>query len=527
MTLSDLLRRGPLQRLQDAFSAISELPIRIRDADGEPLTRPSPPGQALGAPSHAAADITEVPVLVGGEVIGRVVFCNPPGTGPAETSPDPRATAALKLMADILGRLCDRQKELHSRVDELATLYHLTAEFTGQRDLQTVLDLVTRTVVEVVGAKACAIRLISEDGRELLIKAVANLSQEYLKKGAILIAESEIDRAVLADLKPVYVADQRSDPRVMYPAEARREGIVSALCAPLVFQGKPEGVLRVYMGEVHEFDWFAVSLLQAIAAQAAAAIVHARLDEEAATAWTMRRQLRLAGEVQRQMIPAHPPHIAGLDIAATYVPCFELAGDFYDFLDLPPDNTGIAVCDVVGKGVRASLLMASIRAALRAHAAYLYSMSEIVGNVNRSLCADTQIGDFATMFYGVIEAASRRFTYVNAGHLPPILVRSGQCCHLTTGGAVLGVEPTLQWNHDSFVLHPGDVILIYTDGLSEAMNFQDEAFGRQRVERALLEAVQDDLSAAGINRQVVWHMSRFAGLQSRLDDLTLVTIRAV
>ena len=152
----------------------------------------------------------------------------------------------------------------------------------------------------------------------------------------------------------------------------------------------------------HRHLQFEVSLLQAIAAQAAAAIVNARLDEEAARAWTMRRQLRLAGEVQRQMIPANPPQIDGLDIAATYVPCFELAGDFYDFIDLPPDNTGIAVCDVVGKGVRASLLMASIRATLRAHAAYLYSMSEIVGNVNRSLCADTQIGDFATMFYGVI-----------------------------------------------------------------------------------------------------------------------------
>ena len=530
--LTDFLSAETLQKLQDAFSAVSELPIRIYDAAGRPMTEPSAAGG--GAPAAHRADrpagpggASEVPVLIGSEVAGRIRYCRGDGSDSRPVTPTEHGLSLLRLMANILGRLCDREREIHARVDELATLYHLTAEFSGPRDLQGVLDLVADTVVKVLRAKACAIRLLSEDHSELVVKAVANLSAEYLNKGPVLVSQSPLDQEALTAGRPVYARDWGSDPRVLYPQEARREGIVSALCAPLVYRGHPEGVLRAYMGRVHEFNWFEVSLLQAVAAQAAAAIVNARLREEAIRSHNMRRQLRLAGEVQRQMIPAQPPQPPGFDMAAIYVPCFELGGDFYDFIDLPPDNLGVAVCDVVGKGIRASLLMASIRASLRANAENVYHMSQVLDAVNRNLCADSLVSDFATMFYGVLEVPVRRFTYANAGHTPPLLARGGQCCHLTTGGGVLGLDPSLHWNHDSFILQPHDLILIYTDGLPEAMNFKDEPFGRPRVERSLLEAASQGLSADGIVKHVLWQMRRFAGLHERTDDLTLVAIKVV
>jgi sigma-B regulation protein RsbU (phosphoserine phosphatase) len=314
---------------------------------------------------------------------------------------------------------------------------------------------------------------------------------------------------------------------VLYPAEARVEGIASSLCAPMIYSGQVEGILRVYTGQVHRFNWFETALLEAIAAQAAAAIVNARLYEEALKGEHMQRQLTLAGEVQREMIPSEPPSIPGYDIGAVYVPSYELSGDFYDFIALPEGNVGLAVADIVGKGVRASLLMASIRASLRAHAVNIYDMTTVMGKVNRDLCADSIISDFATLFYGVLDTQARKLTYSNAGHTPPILVRDGHTLRLTTGGTVLGIESGIRYSTEAFDLKSGDVILAYTDGLPEAMNFHDECFGNDRVADALKEAVSLGLSAEGIVRHVLWIMRKFAGLQRRFDDLTLVAVRVL
>ena len=420
-TLTDYIDAATLQQLQDAFVAVARAPICICGPESRPLTKDSP--TCAAAP---AGEVEHAPIRIDGQEVGRITWPAQP-QGPADVEALRRFGG---LLAELIARQAQRNEAHATRVQELAALYRLTAEFTTQRDVQKVLDLVARTVVDVLKAKACSIRLLSEDRTELVIKAVANLSAEYLSKGPILLSNSQIDQVVIRDLKTVTIADERTDPRVLYPAEARREGIVSGLCAPMVYKGRAEGVLRVYMDEPHEFDWYEVSLLQAIAAEAGAAIVNARLYAEAVNAANIRRQLRLAAEVQRRMIPAAAPALPGYRIAALYVPCFELGGDFYDFLSLPQNNLGVAVCDVVGKGVRASLLMASIRASLRAHAANIYQMSEVMGRVNRDLCSDTLVSDFATLFYGVIDGPARRLTFANAGHPPPILFRGGQASRL-------------------------------------------------------------------------------------------------
>lgn len=553
--LTDYMAPESLQRIQDEFASVLRIPLRICTPEGEPLTAPSavrgePPaaegGRAAGATDSAdacgAVRQADVPIVLDGAMLGRIIVrpedppaaqaamapAEPPAAaGPGPDQAPPQAVPLLGLMASVIARRWNRQRLLRSRIAELATMYRLTAEFAGQRDLQSVLDLVARTVVEVLHAKACSIRLLTADRTELVVKAVANLSPEYLNKGPILLSASVIDQEVVSSGRSVYIADERMDPRVLYPAEAQREGIVSALCAPLLYKGQCEGVIRVYTAKLHEFDWYERSLLEAIAAQAAAAIVNARLYEEAVRAADLRRDLRLAGEVQRRMIPARPPRFAGLDLGAAYVPCFELGGDFYDFLPLGPDNLGVAVCDVVGKGARASLLMASIRAGLRAHATNIYHMSRVLAMVNRDLCADTAMSDFATLFYGVLDGRQKRFTYANAGHCPPLLIRSGQCRQLSSSGGVLGIDPHYSWPHESTTLAGGDVLVLYTDGLTEAMDSRDESFGPSRLEQAALAAVAQGQNAEGIVNHILREVRRFAGLQTPLDDLTLIAIRVL
>lgn len=499
--LTEYISEKLLEELQAAM-AKGELPLRI----------------AAEAPSGGEG---EAPIVVEDEVVGVLRL---EGAG---VDGGCRGEYVLKLAADLVSRLCRAEGELRMRVQELATLYRLNNEFAGKRDLQTVLDVVARTVVEVMRVKACSIRLLSEDRTELVIKAAANMSQEYLNKGPILLSESRIDIEALTTGKMVYIADERTDPRVLYPAEARREGIVSALCAPMTYKGQAVGAIRVYTAEPHQFSGHETSLLHAIAANAAAAIVHAQLHEEAEHASAMERSLQTAAEVQRRMIPAKPPEIPGLEIAAVYVPTYQLSGDFYDFLSLPENNLGVAICDVMGKGVRASLLMAGIRASLRAHAASVYHMSDVVRRVNRTLCTDTLRSDFATLFYGVIDVNSRRLTYTNAGHLPPLLFRDGRSRELSTGGGVIGIEPDFTWRHDWVDLRSGDVLLLYTDGVCEAMNFRDEPFGRRRVENAAQAAIADGRNANGIVQHVLWETRRFAGLQTRADDLTIVAVKVL
>ena len=153
-----------------------------------------------------------------------------------------------------------------------------------------------------------------------------------------------------------------TDPRVQYPQQSMREGIVSMLSVGLRYKGKSIGVLRVYTDEERTFSPLKIDLLKAVGAQAAAAIENARLVSEARDAEALEKQVAMAAEVQQRMIPHHPPEVAGLDMASVYVPCFALGGDFFDFITLPDNNIGLAIADVSGKGLPASLIMATVRA---------------------------------------------------------------------------------------------------------------------------------------------------------------------
>lgn len=541
--VNDYLDEQTLRTIQRAFSAVLGREVSIHTPDGRAATPPDPAPPSWETPPDAPAAtkpvsapasarpgrktprIFEVPVHMDDELAGWIrVAPEEDGDADAAFVPVERENV-LRLFAGVLGRLARDAMQLRRRVEQLLALQHVLAEITGVHELQQILDTVTKITVDALKAKAGAIRLLDEDGDELVIRSLHSISPQYLDTDPIPLSDSPLDREVLAGREPVYVADMTTDPRVVYQETARREGFVSALCAPMIFKNHREGVLRVFMDRHYEFDWFEKQLLQTIADSAAAAIANARLYAEAQKSWEMKRQLALAAEVQQRMIPEAAPKLDGVDICARYIPSQELAGDFYDFIPLPADNLGIAVCDVMGKGVRASLLMASIRASLRAHASNIYEMSDVLGRVNRDLCADTVSSDFATMFYGVLNARTRVFTYACAGHMPPILVRDGQVCYLETKGGLLGVLPEMVYPWDRLQLRSGDVILAYTDGISEALNFKNEPYGRKRIEEALLYAVQQNYSAEGIVRYCLWDLRRFAGLRRREDDRTLLAIK--
>ncbi|MGA2499197.1 MAG: SpoIIE family protein phosphatase, partial [Tepidisphaeraceae bacterium] len=366
------------------------------------------------------------------------------------------------------------------------------------------------------------IRLIDKERDELIIKAVCNLSPEYLAKGPVLLSTAAIDREALSSKGYCHVLDMTTDPRVQYSHEAQREGIVSMLSAGMRYKGRAIGALRVYTSEQKAFSQLEIDLLKAVAAQAAAAIENTRLYEESLRAKELEKQVKMASEVQQRMVPREAPRIEGVDLACVYVPCHALGGDLYDYIELPGENIGLVVADVSGKGVPASLIMAAVRASIRAHVDNIYYLYEVMRRVNRMVCRDTRPGEFVTCFYGVLDRHTRRLTYCNAGHPPPLLLRTGQVTELQGANLVLGVEPGEAYEQHVVDLQSGDILLLYTDGLTDAMNFDRDTWGRERLIAAFAKG---GATAELISQNVLWEMRRFVGLSEQNDDITAMVAR--
>jgi serine phosphatase RsbU (regulator of sigma subunit) len=266
------------------------------------------------------------------------------------------------------------------------------------------------------------------------------------------------------------------------------------------------------------------------AAQTALAQEVARLTtaigREMAQRERMNRELEIAREVQEHLFPQQFPPAAGLDYCGQCRPAREVGGDYYDFLELPDGRLGIAIGDVSGKGVGAALMMASLEASLRALASVVQDPAELMGRVNSLVCQASSANRFATLFYAVYDPATRQLTYVNAGHNPPVVVRhSGGLCQvlrLETGGAVIGLFPQ-QYHRGMFSHEAGDLVVLFTDGVSESMNARDEEWGEERLIE--LATTFHGLPASDAMKRILAAAQAFAGGAPQHDDMTLVLLR--
>ena len=439
------------------------------------------------------------------------------------TSANPQAASRLfQMWASGIVRAVGQEYQLRQRVEELGTLYEISTLIASHRNLQELLNEAARKTAEVMKVKAASIRLLDESGENLDLLAQHNLSQAYVNKGPIVLANHELSRRVLAG-ETVYIPNFADDERVHFAEEAKREGLVSSISAPLVFQGRAAGLIRLYSSEVRTFSSFEEGMLRAIAQLVAAAVENARLEAARLKSDQIERQLMLAGDVQRRMMPRRMPTTPGMEFAAKWTPSEEVAGDFFDFIDLHDGHVGVAMADVAGHGMPAALLTSAVRASLRAYAQDVYDIDDIIARVNVALSRDTLDNEFATLFYGVIDPDTLRLTYCNAGHEPPLLLRDGEFSKLEVGGMIVGVDSEQIYEKGWVDLQPGDMLLLYSDGLTEAFNFQREKFGRDRIETAMLGAAH--LPAEAAVGYIHWQMRCHTGLKQIEDDTTIVVIK--
>ncbi len=415
----------------------------------------------------------------------------------------------------------DKTKEQLERDERI---YQITTLVAGRFTLQEVLDKLAEAAVKITGLKACSIRLLDEEAGDLKMRSTFGLSEEYRNKGAVTRDDLVIKAAFAG--QAVVLDDMADDDRVSFKQATIKEGLVGQLTVAMNFRDKPIGVLRLYSGKPVHFEDEDIDLARAIASQCAVAITNAKLYAEAIEAARITDQMRLAGVIQRRMIPDKAPQVPGFDIAATYIPCFDVGGDFYDFLELGAGRIGIVIADVIGKGIPAAIMTSSFRGALRAYSendCRREALLGTVGRLNKMACAECRAGEFISLFYGIVDVEKRTITYCNCGHEPPALLRNGQVTDLDKGGLVLGVLQKPEFVTEAVELRDDDCVLFYTDGLIDAVNFSGEFWGRERLLDAFNKCTH--VSAEQLIKNILGFRRRFVGLARQVDDTSMVVVK--
>lgn len=347
------------------------------------------------------------------------------------------------------------------------------------------------------------------------------------------IAEVEFDpaeplcRYLVERGRPFEVEVSPYDPRLIpiFQSAADRLGKMQAAVVFGLERRRELVGLMVLGGKLSDefYNTDDLELLTTVAHQAAIAIENAALFEEVAQDRELRKELEIAGEVQAQLFPSVLPQTVGCQIAGRCVPARSVSGDYYDFLELPGQKIGLAIGDVSGKGVSASLLMANLQGLLRTQAPTAASLADLVRRINRQLYASSRGAKFCTFFYGVYDEAERLLEFVNAGHNPPLLLGPGGVRFLESTGVPLGLFQEVSHEERHATLENGATVILYSDGVTEARNKQGELFGLDRLIASASGA--ENLDAAGMIERVLNDVREFTGSAPNEDDRTLVVLK--
>ena len=412
-------------------------------------------------------------------------------------------------------------KEQQERADQI---YDITTTVAGKFSLQEVLDHLAESAVKVTNTTACSIRLLDEDAGDLKMRSTYGLSEEYRNKGPVTKDDTVVRAAFEGEA--VVLDDMRVDSRVKYPEAILKEGLISQLTVAMTFRDKPIGVLRLYSPEPNRFDEVAIRIARLVASQCAVAITNAKLYSQAIDGARMAEQMRLAAVIQRRMIPKKAPCVKGIDIAAAYEPAFQIGGDFYDFAQIDDHTIAVGIGDVIGKGIPAAIMMSMFRGTMRAYADggfERHSLAEIVPKLNIAACRECRNGEFITLFIAKIDIEEMTITYCSCGHEPPMLIRGKEIIELDKGGLVLGIKEDAEYEIETLKFKNGDILLMYTDGLIDAMNYEGQTWGKERMVRAFDECLCG--SANCIVRNILRYRSRFVGLARQIDDTSVLAVK--
>jgi sigma-B regulation protein RsbU (phosphoserine phosphatase) len=402
---------------------------------------------------------------------------------------------------------------------EKALLYEIGKKLSSTLSLDEVLKEIVNALRQAVDFKCGGVFIINPEKEEIDsvysvgydTKAEADI---HLKFGQGLVGH------VARTGKPIIVDDVSQDPNYIHlNANTKSEMVV-----PIELNGKIIGVFNVESEELNAYDNDSLSLVLTFATQAAVSIERARLHEQVVASQGLLQQLNIARQIQMSFLPKSDLKLKGYDICGINVSSGQVGGDYYDFIRIVDQQTGIAIGDVSGKGIPAALLMASFRASLIAEIRNNYSIRTICRKVNRLLCESMEPGNFVTAVYGVLDSKNHVLTFSNCGHNLPVLLRAdGKLEYLREGGPVMGVTADAEYEERPLYLGKGDVVVLYTDGVVEVFDSEGEEFGLDR----LLDVIKANQTKTSVEIQdaIRKAVTDHASPTHVFDDLTMIVLK--
>jgi sigma-B regulation protein RsbU (phosphoserine phosphatase) len=419
-------------------------------------------------------------------------------------------------------------ERLNHKVRRLHTLIEVNALISSSLDLDTILENVMSISKKVMNADASSLMRIDEKTNELIYQVAQGTVGQKLKQEFRLKMGQGIAGTVAQEGKPLLLEDAYTHPK-FHRAHDDATGYrtKSMITVPLKIAGRVTGVSQVINRlDGKPFDKDDLELFISLSSMVAIALENAKMHQTLLEKQRIVRDMEFARTVQESFLPQSEPEVQSYKFSSHYTPALEVGGDFYDFIRLDKGHTGIVIGDVSGKGVPAALYMAKLGSDMRTLAFTEQSPAEALIKLNDLLAARSRRGMFATLLYIELDSQAGIFTISNAGHLPPIIKKTnGSLVKLATaGGAPLGMLAGMKYGQETAKIMPGDTVILYTDGVVEAMNAKEELYGYDRLEALVRKSpsTPNELKMA-----IIDDVNRFTGLSPQHDDMTLVCFGAL
>ncbi|HEX7828282.1 MAG TPA: SpoIIE family protein phosphatase, partial [Thermoanaerobaculia bacterium] len=409
------------------------------------------------------------------------------------------------------------------QLERLRTIVEASKLINSSIDADSLFDSILSVARAELGVERGTLYFVDEATKEIWSKVAEGLDVREIRlpigRGLAGIVAESGEPVILHDA----YADSRFD-RSLDQATGFRTR--SMLCVPIRNrERRVVGVLQLLNKESGSFGERDLEFLDAISDHMAIAMENATLHLAIVEKKRMEQELMLGREIQSRLLPKPPSDLRGLALAATTIPCFEVGGDYYDFLELPGGDLGIAIGDVSGKGVSAALIMSSIQAALRVAAPIEPDLASLIARLNALLFRMAGGRKYVTFFFGRYSPATGELRYVNAGHNPPLLITDGEVMPIDSTGRPIGILADATYEERSVSLARGATLFLYTDGLNEANNAAEEEFGNERLWASVARASQAGIYT--IAPAVLEDVHAFEEGTHASDDKTIVVLRRI
>jgi serine phosphatase RsbU (regulator of sigma subunit) len=412
--------------------------------------------------------------------------------------------------------------ERRSAVSELSIVLEATQRLNSTLDLAELIDIILHLATRYTGADRGTVFLLDRERDEIWSLVGLGLEKEEIR----LPASRGIAGWVAHHGEVVNLTDAYQDPRFEPEVDRRLNYRTrTLLCLPIRNKdGQTTGVLQLLNKKGGPFQAADETLLSSLSVHVALALENAQLHRDVLAKQRMERDLALARSIQLGLLPERSPQIAGFELEASHQTSLEVGGDYYDFIPLGPQTMLNVVADVEGKGVGSAMVMANLQATLHALIAHVHSLERLVSALNERMLADTRGQKYMTMYLSILDQRNKTLHYVNAGHVPPILLRAdGSVEYLREGGMVVGLFPNVPFERGNVKLNSGDILAGYTDGITEASNPEDEEFGYDRLVELLKK--HRNASAREIVDLTLAEVERFSRGGTHEDDRVMLVMK--